>query len=166
MKLKDIIWLQVAMIQYISCVLIFTDKYLVWCKNKFAKQIATAIQATVYSDTNVHKSSSTNSSLKKVMNTTGQCNSCHSHKPQPWCCFLGSGNSLLMSLGQLVGTCTCRPLQGVVTSGCDDPYDAPTANFDDILKCRHLHAIVTIQVIVHNMPAQKTMSKRHMFWGQ
>ena len=128
--------------------------------------IATAIQATVYTDTNVHESSSTKFSLKKVMNTTGQCNACHSHKPQPWCCFLGSGNSLLMPLRQLVGTCTCRPLQGIVTSQCDDPHHAPTANFEDISKCRHLHAIVTIQVIVHNMPTQETMSKRHKFWRQ
>ena len=29
-----------------------------------------------------------------------------------------------------------------------------------------LHAIVTIRVIVHNMPAQETMSERHMFRGQ
>ena len=54
----------------------------------------------------------------------------------------------------------------IVTSRCDDPHCAPTADLENIPKCRHLHAIVTIRVIVHNMPTQETMSERHMFRGQ
>ncbi len=76
-KSNDIISLQATMFQYMTCVLMFTDKKCVLPKNKFADHNCNCIPATVYTDTNVHKSTSTKFSLKKVMNTTGQCNACH-----------------------------------------------------------------------------------------
>ena len=57
------------------------------------------------------------------------------YQQQPCYCFLGFGNSLFMLLRQLGGTWTCRPLQIMVTSWCDDPHHAPPAYFEDISKC-------------------------------
>ena len=68
--------------------------------------IATAIQATVYSD------SKCMNLPPQILPQKGdeypwplQCMP-HTHKSQPWHCFLGSGNLLIMPLGWLVGPCT------------------------------------------------------------
>ena len=63
MTLKDIIWLQVAMLQYISHMLIFTKSLVP--RTSLPTVIATAIQATVYTGSNVHKASSIDSPSKR-----------------------------------------------------------------------------------------------------
>ncbi len=105
-KSKDIIWLQVAIVQYMkSCV----DVH--WIKSCSTKNKFTNYNFNYNLGNGVHRPQGEwiflhKISLKNGMKTPGHWDTCHTHKPQPWCCFLGSGNSFLLPIGWLVCPCT------------------------------------------------------------